>query len=128
MILRGWNLINLKKKKSIFDQSNCWIVQYTKDINIPLHMRQSVAFGTLLNSCSYNTCLEPKFFYLILQLGGTYAIMGRESVNSTLLHKLTCCVWDTHMTTSILSWIKFYKTSIKSWNFFSDCCLSVHYC
>ena len=31
---------------------------------------QSLAYGTLLNSCSYNT-LEPKYFYLIHQLGGT---------------------------------------------------------
>ena len=30
-----------------------------------------------------------KFFYLIHQLGGTYPIMGRESHDSTLLHKLT---------------------------------------
>ena len=31
---------------------------------------KSLAYGTLLNSCSYNT-LEPKYFYLIHQLGGT---------------------------------------------------------
>ena len=31
---------------------------------------KSLAYGTQLNSCSYNT-LEPKYFYLIHQLGGT---------------------------------------------------------
>ena len=29
-----------------------------------------------------------------------------------------CCIWDTHVTASILSWIKFYKISIKVKIFF----------
>ena len=33
-------------------------------------MGQHVAYGTLLSSSSYNTYLEPKYFYLIHQLGG----------------------------------------------------------
>ena len=32
-----------------------------------------------------HTFLEPKFFHLILQLGGTYAMMRREFHESTLL-------------------------------------------
>ena len=66
-----------------------------------LHMGQSVAYGTLLNSCSciQHTCFETKFFYLILQLGETYSIMGKESHYSTLLHKLTGSrvAYGTHM-------------------------------
>ena len=64
------------------------------------------------------TCFEPKTFDLILQLGGTYAIMGRESLDSSHLHRQSRCVWDTHMTTSILSWIKFYKIAVKVRIFF----------
>ena len=53
-------------------------------------MGQDVAYGTLLKSCLYNTlALSQKFLYLILLLGGAYAIMGRESHDSTLLHKRT---------------------------------------
>ena len=33
-------------------------------------MGQRVAYGTLLSSCSYNTYLQPKYFYLLHQLGG----------------------------------------------------------
>ena len=59
-------------------------------MNILFCMRQNAAYGALLNSCSYNTlAFEPKSFHLIVQLGGTYAIMGRESLDSTLLHKHT---------------------------------------
>ena len=57
-------------------------------------MRQSVAYGTLPNSCSYSTlALSQIFFNLIPQLGGTYAIMGKESHDSTLLDELT----DSHV-------------------------------
>ena len=54
-----------------------------------------------------HTCLKSKCF----QLGGTYAIIGRESYDSTLPHKLTGShvAYGTNMTTSTLSWIKFYK-------------------
>ena len=38
----------------------------------------SVAYGTLLMLIQH-ICLDPNFFYLIHQLGGTYAIMGRDS-------------------------------------------------
>ena len=34
-------------------------------------------------------CLELNFFHLILQLGGTYAIMGRGLHNITLLGRVT---------------------------------------
>ena len=53
-------------------------------------MWRSVAYGTLFNSCSYKTlALNQIFFNLMLQLVGTFAIMGRESHDSTLLHELT---------------------------------------
>ena len=68
------------------------MVQYTKNINIPLHMGQNVAYRTLLNSCSCNTLALSKIFSVIV--GGTHAIMGREFHDSTLLHKLT----GTHVT------------------------------
>ena len=61
--------------------------------------------GHYLIVAQQQTCFEPKFFHLVLQLGGTYSIMGMESHDSTLLHKLTgsSVVYGTHMTTSILS-------------------------
>ena len=43
-------------------------------------MGQSVAYGTLLNSCSYNT----------------FVIMGRESLDSNLLHIGGHDVYGTH--------------------------------
>ena len=45
--------------------------------------------GHYLKLLIQHTCPEPKFLYLILLLGGAYAIMGRESHDSTLLHKRT---------------------------------------
>ena len=47
-----------------------------------------------------------KLFNLILQLGGAYATMGKESHDCTPFHKLnmqSCCIWDTHMGTSVSS-------------------------
>ena len=82
---------------------------------------QSVAYETLLNSCSYKKlALSQIFFHLILELGKTYVIMGRVSHHSTLLHKLTGShvAYGTHIFTTILSWIKFYKISIKVIIFF----------
>ena len=83
-------------------------------------MGKSVVYGTLLNSCSYNKVPRAKIFCLTLQLGGTYAIMEWESHDSTLLHKLTGShfAYGTLMTTSFLSWIKFYMISTKVRIFF----------
>ena len=105
----------------MFDWSNRWIVQYTKIINNIHNVAYGTKCGIFLNSCPYNTLsLSQFFFHLILQMGGTYAIMGRESHDSTFLHKLTAShiAHGTHMTTSILSLIKFYKISIKVRIFF----------
>ena len=65
-------------------------------------MGQRVAYGTLLNSFCYKFDTST---------GGTYAIMGRESHDSTLLPMLTGShiAYGIHMTISILGWIKFYK-------------------
>ena len=45
-----------------------------------------------------HACLEPIFFHLILPLGGTDVIIGRESYDSSVLHKLTGChvAYGTH--------------------------------
>ena len=68
------------------------------DCSIYKDDKQSVAYGTLLNSCSYNTvALSQKIFIFMLQLGGTYAIKGKTSLDSGLLHQFTGShVWDTH--------------------------------
>ena len=90
------------------------------DCSVYKEHKHSVAYGTLLNSCSLNTTsLEPKFFHLVLQLGWTYTIIWRDSHDSTLLHKLTDThvAYGTHMAISILIWIKIYKFSIKIWIF-----------
>ena len=48
-------------------------------------MGQSIAYGTPINSCSYNTLTMSQNFHLILQLGGTYAIMGKKSYDIVFL-------------------------------------------
>ena len=90
------------------------------DCSVYKEHKHSVAYGTLLNSCSFNTTyLEPKFFHLVLQLGWINAIIGRDSHDSTLLHKLTGShvAYRTHMAISIFIWIKISKFSIKIWIF-----------
>ena len=60
------------------------------DCSVYKQCKHTVAHGTLSNSSSYNTlALSQKKFYLILQLGMAYAMMGRESRDSTLLHEFT---------------------------------------
>ena len=90
------------------------------DCSVYKEHKHSVAYGTLLNSCSFNTTyLEPKFFHLVLQLRWINAIIGRDSHDSTLLHKLTGShvAYRTHMAISIFIWIKISKFSIKIWIF-----------
>ena len=59
----------------------------------------------------YSICPYQLKYQMILQLLGTYAIKGRESLNSTLLHKLTVtrCMGHTHDHIHF----EFYKISVK---------------
>ena len=73
-------------------------------------------YGTLLNSCSCNTLAMSQKIFIWYFHWERHAIIGRESLNSTLPHKRmgSHVAYGTHrMTTSILIWIKFYKISIK---------------
>ena len=65
------------------------------DCSIFKDHKHTVAYGT--NCCVrdttwelliQNTCLEPKMFHFIVQVGGTYAVMERDSLGNTL-HNLT---------------------------------------
>ena len=88
-----------------------WHHEYAKSIKIPLRMVKSVAYEKLLNSWSYNTLsLSQSFFIWYFNWEGH--MLWWEGSPMKALSSL-CCVWDTHMTESILSWIKFYKISIK---------------
>ena len=69
-----------------------------KEINMLLQVGHVLHMGHFLLLMQH-TFLEPIFFHLILQIGGTYVVMGRKSHDNTLLHKLT----DSHVVYGILT-------------------------
>ena len=80
------------------DRKNCWVM-VCLGVSVPRltpwvckEHKDTIAYGekccireTTEQLVIQHTFLEPKFFHLVLQLGGTYAMMRRKSHESTLL-------------------------------------------
>ena len=73
------------------------------DCSVYKEHKRTIAYGTRVSHMGHclivalqQTCLEPKSFHLILQLGGTYAVMGRESHDSSLRLTASSTVYGTH--------------------------------
>ena len=118
---RSWNLLNLKKKSQFFIKVIDGLFSIQRPDPYPCIWDKVLPRGHYLIVAQTTHLSWTKNFSFDNSIGRDICYNGKRiprQQSPPEAYKQSHCIWDTHMTKSILSWIKFYKISIEVRIFF----------